>query len=253
MTPLLDCLGIDARTRVIALVGGGGKTSLMYALAREMVCRGGLVVTTTTTKIFPPGPEESPHLLLREEDPSLASLPELLATFSHVTVADGRDSATGKLRGVTEDDIATCTNAAQWVVVEADGAAGHPVKAPAQWEPVIPARTDLVIVLIGLDCLGKPVGEDAVFRLPQFCEATGLVSGDKITPEALARLVNHKNGGLKGVSSTTRVVPFLNKMDLVPIDLAEETAHAILRVSEGRISLVAAGMLKPVVKVTTFS
>ena len=39
--------------RMTALVGAGGKTTLMYALARRMADAGRRVVCTTTTKIFP--------------------------------------------------------------------------------------------------------------------------------------------------------------------------------------------------------
>ena len=37
---------------VVALVGGGGKTTAMFRLAREMVEKGGSAITTTTTRIF---------------------------------------------------------------------------------------------------------------------------------------------------------------------------------------------------------
>lgn len=39
--------------RVTALVGAGGKTTLMYALAASTVAAGEKVICTTTTKIFP--------------------------------------------------------------------------------------------------------------------------------------------------------------------------------------------------------
>lgn len=253
MTTLLDCLGIDARTRIIALVGAGGKTSLLYALAREMTALRGSVVTTTTTKIFPPLPDESPCLVLLDQDPHLSSLSASLTKFAHVTVADRVDTKTGKLTGVTDDVVEICAHKAQWVVVEADGAARHPVKAPAPWEPVLPSGTDLLICLIGLNCLGKPVGEDWVFRVPEFCSVTGLAEGEEITPEDLARLVVHPKGGMKGVASSTRVIPFLNKMDRVPVALAEKTARALLSASEGRIRRVVVGTLKPLVRVTAYS
>ncbi len=48
---LADALGVtDAE--VVALVGGGGKSTAMFRLARELVDKGSQVITTTTTKIF---------------------------------------------------------------------------------------------------------------------------------------------------------------------------------------------------------
>ena len=46
-----DALGVTG-AEVVALVGGGGKSTAMFRLAREMVDKGGQVITTTTTKIF---------------------------------------------------------------------------------------------------------------------------------------------------------------------------------------------------------
>lgn len=51
MEKLCDLLGI--RPGITALIGGGGKTTLMYHLARELrQC--GTVAVTTTTRIWPP-------------------------------------------------------------------------------------------------------------------------------------------------------------------------------------------------------
>ena len=48
---LADALRMTADESV-ALVGGGGKTTAMFRLAREVVDRGGRAITTTTTRIF---------------------------------------------------------------------------------------------------------------------------------------------------------------------------------------------------------
>ncbi|MGH7304946.1 MAG: hypothetical protein ACRELZ_16810, partial [Candidatus Rokuibacteriota bacterium] len=48
---LAEALGI-AVDDVVALVGGGGKTTAMFRLAREMVEKGEPALTTSTTHIF---------------------------------------------------------------------------------------------------------------------------------------------------------------------------------------------------------
>src|SRR5262245_9748968 len=48
---LAEALGLAAGDAV-ALVGGGGKTTAMFRLAREIVGHGGSTLTTTTTRIF---------------------------------------------------------------------------------------------------------------------------------------------------------------------------------------------------------
>ena len=48
---LVDALGITGGD-VVALVGGGGKTTTMFRVAREIVEAGGRAISTTTTRIF---------------------------------------------------------------------------------------------------------------------------------------------------------------------------------------------------------
>ncbi|MCF8109113.1 MAG: hypothetical protein K9J81_08985, partial [Desulfohalobiaceae bacterium] len=45
---------LPERSGIISLVGAGGKTSLMFQLAREIAARKQRVLTTTTTRIFSP-------------------------------------------------------------------------------------------------------------------------------------------------------------------------------------------------------
>ena len=212
-TSLPACFGIDSTIRTIAIVGAGGKTSLMYALAEEIASAGETVVTTTTTKIFPPTPDQSPCLMLVEEAPDLDNLPNMLTRYGRVTVGRSIDPVTGKLTGITEEIAEKCLTAAHKLIIEADGAAGRPVKAPERWEPVIPRFTDFVIPVVGLDGLGKPASEEWVFRLDRFLEVTGLGRGALIDPRAISQLLQHPMGGLKGVPETAVVVPFLNKTD----------------------------------------
>lgn len=198
---------------MVALVGAGGKTSLMYALASEVSRKLPPVVTTTTTKIYPPLTLESPRLLLQSEEPDLESLPALLAKFGHVTVARSFNHDIGKLEGISEAMVDLCSTHSRLVLVEADGAAGRPIKAPALWEPVIPQCANLVIPVVGLDSLERPALSEWVFRLDRFVAVTGTRVGDVIGPETVARLLTHPEGGLKGVPSGATIIPFLNAKD----------------------------------------
>jgi probable selenium-dependent hydroxylase accessory protein YqeC len=250
---LVKAFGIGDEVRVISLVGAGGKTTLMYALAREMVGVGQAVVSTTTTKIYLPRPDESPHLVLARGASELVDISERLSEFKHVTVGRAIDSSTSKLQGASEETIRTAAKAADRVLIEADGAAGRPVKAPAQWEPVIPVFTDLVILVVGLDCLGRPAEEQWVFRLKEFLALTGLAAGDRVTPRSIGRLVAHKKGGLKGVTPRMGFIPFLNKVDLLAErELALETVNAIRQLSESRIRRIVVGTLKEAVRAESY-
>ncbi len=250
---MIEAFELERYTGVVALVGAGGKTSLMYALARELHARGEAVITTTTTKIRPPDPDQSPCLLLTDQDPGLHELRALLKHRGHVTLA-GSVISTGKVRGVSEEIVEACRAYADWVICEADGASGRPVKAPEQWEPVIPASTRLVIPVIGLDCLGRRATEDVVFRMERFSEVTGSRIGDKITPLVIAALLCHPRGALKGVPESADVVAFLNKVDLLDVPgPIVDTVRCLVKNRCERIRRIVVGKLKGGVEVSAFS
>lgn len=250
---LTEAFALSLDVRTITLVGGGGKTSLMFALARELVARGKTVVTTTTTKIFTPSAEESPFLQLIDDDPALRALPQILEQYRHVTVGQRVDGATGKLEAVSQETLNLCLSNAEHVIVEADGCAGRPIKAPEEWEPVIPAQTDLLIPVVGLDCLEKPASAASVFRLHRFLAVTGLHEGDAITQEAVATVITHSQGITKGADPAVRCVPFLNKLDtLHQVDLVGSVARSVFG-KQPSIRTVVAGQLKPEIWLMVFS
>jgi len=190
--------------RIVAFVGAGGKTSLIYALARQLSGWGCRVLVTTTTKMMPP----SRNFML---------LPgERVPHYKHLTVGSALDPETGKLLGVGPDEIPGLRERfrADFVLVEADGAAGRPIKAPEAHEPVIPACADLVVGLIGLDALGKPADAATVHRLETFLRVTGMNEGDSIGEQALKALAAHPDGLFKGAPEGARRVAFHNKADL---------------------------------------
>lgn len=214
----------------------------MYALANELATTSPPVVTTTTTKIFPPSPEQSPCLLLQSDDPELKSLPELLRRFGRVTVAKSVIPEVGKLEGISEATVSLCSAHARFVLVEADGASGRPIKAPAEWEPVIPSSTDLVIPVVGLDCLGQPATSEWVFRLDRFAAVTEIHEGATISPRTVARLLSHPDGGLKGVPEGAVVIPFLNaKSEILDEAAIAEIASSVKVMAAGKISRIIAG------------
>ena len=204
------------------------------------------VVTTTTTKIFPPKPDESPCLLLLADDPELTSLSVSLSEWGHVTVAQSLDRSSRKLVGVSADVIKRCLVVAGRVLIEADGAAGRPIKAPESWEPVIPDFVDLVIPVVGLDCIGKQATDEWVFRLERFRAVTCLRPGETVSPSAVGRLLSHPEGAMKGIPRTAHAVPFLNKLDLLKSDSGKkETIEAIMAATNPRIQRLVVGRLKP--------
>ena len=203
---------------VVCLVGAGGKTSLMYRLARELSGEGDTVLTTTTTRIFAPTPEQSPGCILAATaDDILDQTAPMLKKHRHITAAASANVQTGKLTGLTAETIdrMRASRVSDWIIVEADGAAGRPLKAPADHEPVIPSSSGWLVGVVGLSAVGKPLCEERVFRTEIFSFLSGLPQGAAITAEAVAAVLVHARGILKGAPSPCRRVAFLNQADTV--------------------------------------
>ncbi len=139
-------------SRLTALCGAGGKTSLLYALGSEWALRKERAVLTTSTHIQSVMPSSC----------MLWSAPDkkgLLSIWKAGLIPVAGRPAGKKLCGPSDEMWEILRETAERIIVEADGAACHPVKYPAVWEPVIPQYTDRVVVLCGLTAFGRPVRE----------------------------------------------------------------------------------------------
>ena len=250
---LTDALGM-AENEVVALVGGGGKTSAMFRLARETAENAGTVITTTTTRIFAAQIALAPtHVPAAEATRERVAAG--LATHRHVLVIGDTNPKDGKADGVS---LELFDRLRSWfpracLLNEADGSRMRPFKAPAAHEPVIPAKTTLVVPVVGADVFGQPLDAEHVHRPELVSALSGVPLGASITPEVVARVLVHRDGGLKGVPSDARVVVVINKVErLADRTPAHETAERLLR--EPAIASVLLTALRaddPVIEVRT--
>lgn len=163
---------------VTAVVGSGGKTTLLAALARELP---GTVALTTTTHVLPFAGVET------LVDPTAREVAAALGRTRVVCVGAPSGGAPGKLAAPALSP-AELAELADFVLVEADGSRGLPLKAHASWEPVVPEGSAQTILVVGASGLGRPVRE-AAHRPGRFCELAGCAPGDAATPELVARVV----------------------------------------------------------------
>lgn len=243
---LVEALGIKPR-EVISLVGAGGKTTLMFCIAKELVRNGKKVVVTTTTKILEPTTEETGFLFIDSDEEKIKDFLERhLDRYHPITIARER-LGSGKLKGVSPNlvDELWGSHDIDTIIIEADGAAGRPVKAPREWEPVIPSSTSLVVAILGIDGAEVKLNEDNVFQSEGVSKLTGISMGERLTEEAMATLMTHSEGIFKGTPSSSRVVAFLNKVDIPNgVAKAESIARKILEKGHPRIERVVLGQLK---------
>jgi probable selenium-dependent hydroxylase accessory protein YqeC len=107
--------------------------------------------------------------------------------------------------------------------------------------------------MVGADVFGKPLDDDHVHRPELVAALSGAPLGAPITPEIVARVLAHPEGGRKGVPPGARVVVLVNKVESLPdLSPARETAERLLR--EPAIHSVLLASLrddKPVLEVFT--
>jgi probable selenium-dependent hydroxylase accessory protein YqeC len=149
-----------------------------------------------------------------------------------VLVIGATDPSTGKADGVSLDLFrrlrAWCPGVC--MLNEADGSRMRPFKAPAEHEPVIPVDTMLVVPVVGADVFGKTLDADHVHRPELVSALCGAPPGTPITPEIVARVLAHPEGGRKGVPVGARVIVLINKVESLPDrSPARETAERLLR------------------------
>jgi probable selenium-dependent hydroxylase accessory protein YqeC len=193
-----------SKGRMISFVGGGGKTSTLFALADELAEAGKKVLITTTTAMY--NPEGVNH-------PGISILGE------HVTVE-------GKLKGISTEmaDKIYQRDCYDFILVEADGSKGRPIKAPAEHEPVIPRSTDLLVGVIGMDSFGKALSSEYVHRPELLAERAEAELGDIVNEEVITALVAHKLGLFKSCPKEAVKILLLNKV------LEEETKEAARKI-----------------------
>lgn len=184
--------------RMICLVGGGGKTTLMYALAQHRARLGEKVVVGTTTHIFMPpqyfaaDKQQAENLWIQKQPAVIGNIAGEKLTASPALLSQLRSQA----------DI---------TFLEADGARRYPCKVPAAHEPVIDYACDLVVAVFGLSAIGKPLGQ-VCFRSELASRLLGVTQSHILAPLDAAKMLASTCGGKKGVGSR-RWCAVLNQCD----------------------------------------
>jgi probable selenium-dependent hydroxylase accessory protein YqeC len=242
---LTSALGLKKR-EVISLTGAGGKTTLMFRLAKELCFEGKRVVTTTTTKILEPTSGEAVFLFVDPREEEVKRFVHIhLNEYRHLTIA-AEKLGSGKLKGISPDLVNGLWSLKEidYIIVETDGAAGRPVKAPREGEPVVPSSTTLVVAILGVDGVGMEVNAEKMFQAERVSKLTGIPEGREMTDEGMAVLMTHPEGIFKGAPSSSRVIAFLNKAD-IPDGVAKgrSVAQKIIERRHPQIERVVLGQL----------
>ena len=203
---ILKALDIDTdRYPVLSVVGGGGKTSLIFRIMEELTAVGKKVLITTTTHMaYEP---DRPFA----EDGDIISIKHNLEEHGY-TIAAALDREKCKISALSEEKMKEITALADVILIEADGAKKCPLKVPASWEPVIWKPTDLVIAVAGMDAAGKPI-QEVCHRPENVADFLGKEAEEKLTEEDIVRIVLSTEALRKCVNGREYRV-LLNKADI---------------------------------------
>ena len=183
---------------ITAIIGSGGKSTLLRALGLELMRAGGRVLICTTTHMFPvagvPWDGSSRRLGAAPWKPGALHTPgctcEICAGLARGSICQAGvlDPETGKLSAPAES-LDQLAQRFDYVLAEADGSKRLPLKAHASWEPVVPAGTANVVWVVGASGFGRPINE-VVHRPELFCGRCGCKPTDIATPERVAQVLN---------------------------------------------------------------
>ena len=172
------CKLLGVQRGLTAVIGSGGKTTLLHRLAQELSAQG-RVILTTTTHILPSA--QFPNLV----QPTQAEIAAALAQAPVVCI--GNHAEHGKLCAC-DLPFSTLLTLADYVLVEADGSKWLPLKAHAAYEPVIPPETKRTVCVVGAEGFDRPICE-VVHRPEIFCKLTGATIDAPATPALVAKVL----------------------------------------------------------------
>lgn len=217
---ILTVTGLSEKEHaVIAIVGAGGKTTLAYRLAHELLMAGKRVLVTTTTHMMKPEEHfiewnegktaeenieqikdclENQILRVNVIQSGEEKLHVLMYGRSEQAYTVGIRTQDAKIKGIPEEHFHLLAETVDFLIVEADGSKRLPFKVPAAHEPVIPKETDYVIGVIGFPAAGKPIAE--VSHRPE--EVAGFLEKsvtDRVEFADIRKVMLSPEGLLKGV------------------------------------------------------
>lgn len=232
LSPLLGL----ADSQIITFIGGGGKTSLMNTLGKEFASHGYPTLLTTTTHIMKPDFLSDESYIENEDLGQLANiftnLKKNTLPLAALGIPEKVVNSNVKWRSPSSD---FCEKIAEFskkfstknpykflkILCEGDGSKRLPIKLPKDGEPVFFPKTDTLIGVIGLSCLGKPIKE-TLFRYELLPNLTSLdnyfikslQSTDIVTTDFLYRLCLSEKGLRKNITSQKFCIIF-NQADIL--------------------------------------
>lgn len=137
---------------VVSIIGAGGKTSLIFALADELLTLGSVFITTSTHMYAELG-----CIFTGNSKDIIQALKE--NGFALAGVLDCNSDGREKIKCLDKSELDKCINYSDFTLIEADGARHMKIKFPRENEPVIVPQTNKIILVMNIGAVGERTKE----------------------------------------------------------------------------------------------
>lgn len=172
---------------VIAICGSGGKTTICKNLAAQYANENKKVCVITTTNMWFDDDVRQNYFNVGE-----------LCEPRNVYYAGNVDEIKKKLKPLSEEDYKKLCDIFDYVIIEADGSRAMPMKIPygvststlspnhrgELCEPIIPNNVDEIIIVVGMESLGRKIGF-ICHRFNEFYGKDKFLSDNNIKPNTI--------------------------------------------------------------------
>jgi len=236
-----EAFGIE-KGDVIALIGAGGKTSLMVGIGYELAELGWRVLATSTM------PMPADQIGLMPAALSVDSTPEQVSAAlneSRFVFLHGQTQKNHAL-GVTPGLVTLIPDLvdSDVLLIEADSAHNLPLKAPRDGEPIIPHGVSLVIPVASFAAVGQPLDDAYIYNAQAMMQVCGFPEGMPVKPSWIAQVVRDEHLGMRGVPSGARTVAFFNQTPMTPFNRRRARATAKIALRHSTLQAVALGEVR---------
>ncbi|MBI4856618.1 MAG: putative selenium-dependent hydroxylase accessory protein YqeC [Acetobacterium woodii] len=194
---------------VITITGGGGKTSLMMRLGKELSQKRMNHVLTTTAKICISDLRGAQSIICE----NINDIIDVLKKDAQQEWLIGKEKVTDqKISGFAEEELIILKNAIKPLVIinEGDGSKRKPYKFYGDYEPMIPQITTKLIHVIGAEVLYKKI-DDQTFHRSELYGDTQAIFDEDVLFQAFKDFIKNKLDA-KLAGDTQRIL-FINKAD----------------------------------------
>jgi len=210
---------------IVAAVGAGGKKSVL-----NEIIAGSRQHTAWTGTVFSARPPRWTGVEVHvEREEKLIEIAQNLPDHRPRAFLQPSEKP-GRYAGLSRQGVEQLHEAGgfELTLVKADGARMRGLKCPKPGEPVLPARTETILMILSARVIGQPLTDEFVHRPERVAQLTGRALGDLVTPDDLA-VIFTAPGGISQGSEGKTIIPIINQVDDEPTrELAGEAARLAL-------------------------